>query len=145
MTFREISFGSADYRQECALRQEILRRPLGLNLYDEDLEKERSQRHFGLFDADGALVGCVVVLPLSPREAKIRQMAIAQRCQGQDHGRRMIGELETRLAAKGFTRLVLHARATATGFYEKLGYAIVSEEFLEVGIPHLKMAKDLHC
>ena len=141
MTFREISFGSAEYQQECALRQEILRKPLGLNLYDEDLEKERQQRHFGLFDADGSLVGCVVFLPLSSCEARIRQMAIAQQHQGHGHGRRMFMELEERLTAEGVTRFVLHARATAEGFYQKLGYTVVSREFLEVGIPHMQMEK----
>jgi predicted GNAT family N-acyltransferase len=141
MTFREISFGSADFRRECALRQELLRKPLGLDLYDEDLEKEREQGHFGLFDEDGTLIACVAVLPLSSCAAKIRQMAVARHCRGRGHGRRMLDDLEKRLAARGFTRLVLHARKSAVGFYEKLGYAVVGEEFQEIGIPHVRMEK----
>ena len=37
---------------------------MGLSLADDNLEAERDQLHFGLFDADGELVGCIVVLPL---------------------------------------------------------------------------------
>jgi predicted GNAT family N-acyltransferase len=140
-TLREIRFGSAEFQQECVLRQETLRKPLGLDLYAEDLAKEGDQWHFGLFDADGTLIGCVVVRPLSVRDAKIRQMAVAPHCQGQGHGRRMLEELEKRLAARGFSRLVLHARSPMRGFYEKLGYAVVGDEFLEVSIPHVRMEK----
>jgi predicted GNAT family N-acyltransferase len=35
----------------------------------------------------------------------------------------------------------LHARLTAIGFYEKSGYVVSGGEFLEVGIPHVKMVK----
>ena len=64
MLFHEIAYGSADFRRECSLPDEILRKPLGLSLADENLAAERDQLHFGLFDADGELVGCIVVLPL---------------------------------------------------------------------------------
>jgi predicted GNAT family N-acyltransferase len=38
-------------------------------------------------------------------------------------------------------RIFLNARGTAIGFYAKLGYTGVGEEFTEVGIPHLRMDK----
>jgi predicted GNAT family N-acyltransferase len=37
----------------------------------------------------------------------------------------------------------MHARKTATGFYEKLGYKIVGKEFTELNIPHYNMEKPL--
>jgi predicted GNAT family N-acyltransferase len=141
MEFREFNFGSAEYRRGCALRQEGLRKPLGVNPYDEDLETERGQRHFGLFDAEGALLGCAIVLPLSPREARIRQMAVDAHCQGKGCGRRIMQELEAWLATQGFSRVIIHARMYAKTFYEKLGYSTVGEQFTEVGIPHVRMVK----
>ena len=33
----------------------------------------------------------------------------------------------------------LHAQTQAQGFYEKLGFAVTSPEFLEEGIPHVEM------
>ena len=42
----------------------------------------------------------------------------------------------------GCERLVLHAQKHAQGFYEKLGFAVTSPDFLEEGIPHVAMAFD---
>lgn len=36
--------------------------------------------------------------------------------------------------------IVLHAQKHAQGFYEKLGFAVTSPEFLEEGILHVEMA-----
>lgn len=143
MIFREIAFESEDYRQECVLRNLVLRIPLGLSLYDEDLGLEKTQLHFGLFDDSGRLVGCVVAVPLSPCEAKIRQMAVGPDCQGKGNGRSMIYRIEDHLERRGFTRLCLHARTTAVGFYEKMCYKKTGAEFVEVGIPHVRMEKIL--
>lgn len=47
MNVKEIRHGSTEYRQECALRQEVLRKPLGVNLYDENLDAEQGQTPVG--------------------------------------------------------------------------------------------------
>jgi predicted GNAT family N-acyltransferase len=44
---------------------------------------------------------------------------------------------------RGMKKLVMHARKTAVGFYEKLGYKVTGEEFEEVTIPHYEMEKVL--
>ena len=110
MTFREIEFGSDDFRKECELRNEVLRVPIGLSLYDEDLDQERLLLHFGLFDQCGDLVACVIASALSDSQAKIRQMAVHREHQGKGHGRRIIRDLEDHLARRGFVHLVMHAR-----------------------------------
>jgi len=141
MTFREIEFGSDDFRQECELRNEVLRVPIGLRLYDECLDQEGQQLHFGLFGQCGDLVACVISTSLSSTEAKIRQMAVRRQHQGKGHGRRIIHDIEEYLGRRGFVHLVMHARVSAVGFYAKLGYAKVGHEFMEVGIPHVRMEK----
>ena len=136
MTLREIVHGSAEYRRECDLRQEVLRQPLGLNLFDEDLDAEATQMHFGLFEA-GVLLACVVAVPVSPGEARLRQMAVLPAMQGRGHGRRLLELLEVELTDRGYARATLHARASVVDFYRKLGFQSVGGEFLEVGIPHV--------
>jgi hypothetical protein len=143
MTFREIAFGTPEYRLALRLRDEVLRKPLGLSLEDEDLDAEGGELHFGLFLPDGALVACAAAAPLSPTEAKIRQMAVAAPRRGEGLGRRLLDGIEKDLRARGFTRFVLNARSTAVGFYEKLGYAVVGGEFLDHAIPHFGMVKSV--
>jgi predicted GNAT family N-acyltransferase len=141
MTLREIEFGSDDFRKECELRNEVLRVPIGLSLYDEDLDRERQQLHFGLFDQCGDLIACVIAIILPCSKAKLRQMAVHREHRGKGHGRKVIHDLEDYLARLGVIHLVLNARMTAVGFYTELGYAKVGREFMEVGIPHVGMEK----
>ena len=143
MIVREIMFGTDAYREECALRQRVLRAPLGLNLHDENLEAERDQLHFGLFDEHGRLAATVTVVALSTTQAKIRQMAVAPEQQRRGCGRLLMQGIEAVLLQRGFTYLSLHARKTAAGFYTGLGYTTRGEDFIEVGIPHVKMSKVL--
>ena len=143
MTFREIEFGSDDFRKECELRNEVLRLPLGLNLYLEDISLEEQQMHFGLFDQYGNLAACVIAVTSSSGHTKIRQMAVNGGHRGKGLGRNIILCLEEHLAERGMTYLFMHARISAVGFYEKLGYARVGNEFIEVGIPHVRMEKHI--
>ena len=43
----------------------------------------------------------------------------------------------------GYQTLMMHARVTATGFYEKMGYVKNDGQFIEITIPHVVMEKKL--
>lgn len=141
MVFREIVFGTDEYRKECGLRNDVLRKPLGLSLTVEELAEEEDHLHFGLFEPGDNLVACVVAIKLSPTDARIRQMAVSPMHQRRGLGKRIMNELEADLRSRGFTTLVLHARASAVGFYKKLGYAVIGDEFIDVTVAHFRMAK----
>ncbi len=143
VVFSEIAFGSEDYARERRLRDEVLRKPLGLSLEDEDPAKEEAQLHFGLFGPARDLVACVLAVALSATEARVRQMAVSPAYQGKGLGRRLLGEVEGNLRARGFRHLQLSARSSAVGFYEKLGYRAVGDEYLSVTVPHVRMVKAL--
>ena len=40
-------------------------------------------------------------------------------------------------------RIIIEAQCYATGFYEREGFKICSDQFLEDGIPHVQMIKEL--
>ena len=60
--FREYTWGSNEYGQALILRNRLLRRPLGLCLYDEDLSVEKAYRHMGAF-LDGQLIATLLFTP----------------------------------------------------------------------------------
>lgn len=138
----QFAYDSVQYRSACELRNRVLRLPLGLDLYQEDLAAEAMQSHFGLYDEGGHLLACVSVIPISAREARIRQMAVQPELQGKGYGRSLMQRLENHLIEQGVTRLELHARVTAIGFYASLGYVSVGQRYAEVGIPHQSMVKE---
>ena len=70
MVFKEIVFGTAEYRVACSLRSSVLREPLGLSFTSEELAKEQDQLHFGLFEPEDNLIACVVAVKLSATDAR---------------------------------------------------------------------------
>jgi len=142
MVIALIDIKSDEYQAELALRNEILRKPIGLDLYSEDLSKENLDFHIGAF-MDGEIVGCLILTALGNGEIKMRQVAVREGCQGLGIGRKLVAYCEAFAGVKGYGRIVLAARKTAVGFYEKLGYRVVGDEFLEVGIAHFGMTKDI--
>lgn len=134
----EVPHGSERYRRTVALRDAILRKPLGLSFSEEELAAEADSIHLALFEGD-ELLGCLILKPLSGTACKMRQVAVRPDRQGQGLGRLLVKASE----ARGFSEIVLHAREAAVGFYLHLGYEVLGEPFKEVGIPHRRMRKDL--
>ncbi|WP_368651164.1 GNAT family N-acetyltransferase [Bacillus inaquosorum] len=58
-------------------------------------------------------------------------------------GQVIISGLENIMKEKGVTTFKLHGQTQAAGFYKKLGYQTSSQEFMEDGIPHVLMTKDI--
>jgi len=137
-----ITVGNEEYQAELTLRNEILRKPIGLDLFCEDLSMEDRDWHIGAF-VDGELVGCLILTPVGNGEIKMRQVAVQEAYQGLGIGRRLVGYSELVARENNYSTIVLAARKTAVGFYEKLGYRVVGGELIEVGIPHYKMIKEI--
>lgn len=141
-SFREIPHGTAAYVQTVALRDEILRRPLGLAFNPEELAAEKDSFHLTCWQGD-ELVACLVLKPLSQEQIRLRQMAVRREFQGRGLGTGLVRYSEAFAWARGYRTMVLHARATAVGFYARLDYHVQGERFLEVTIPHYAMEKTL--
>ena len=58
-------------------------------------------------------------------------------------GKIIIQELEEIAEEQGVSQVKLHGQTQAEGFYLKLGYQTSSDVFMEDGIPHIIMRKEL--
>jgi predicted GNAT family N-acyltransferase len=123
-----------------ALRQLILREPLGLNLFEEDLAAEENEIKIGAFITD-KLVGCLMLKIVNNKTLKLRQMAVNTTFQGKQIGKQLVLFAEHWGQEQGYNCIELHARESAIKFYEKLNYQTSSEVFTEVGINHVCMYK----
>jgi predicted GNAT family N-acyltransferase len=137
-----IDHGTKEYLQMVSLRNEILRKPLGLTFDDDELEKEKEDILMGAFE-DDRLLGCCLLSRIDATTVRLRQMAVPNNMQGKGVGRALMIFAENIARDLGYKKLVMHARDTARGFYQKLGYSISGKEFLEVTIPHYIMEKSL--
>ncbi|WP_298298473.1 GNAT family N-acetyltransferase [Hydrotalea sp.] len=142
MAIRIIDYGTDDYQKMVDLRYQILRKPLGLEFNPQELEKEKNDILIGCFEED-KLEGCCILTPLDNKRVRLRQMAVIDGLQGKGIGRSLMNYAENIARDMGYDVLCMHARKTAVGFYEKLGYQIASEEFSEVNILHYMMEKKL--
>ncbi len=133
---------SPAYALAVALRRDILRKPLGLGFTQAQLSSESESLHLACWD-DEVLVGTLLLTPHENGVIQMRQVAVDDRRQGAGIGRLLVVESEREAMRRGFIRMMLHARDTAIAFYEKAGYTRIGEAFLEVGIWHQEMVKNI--
>ncbi|GMK37616.1 putative acetyltransferase [Paenibacillus sp. CCS19] len=74
---------------------------------------------------------------------KIERICVLESYRQYGIGKKIICILEEIAVEQGLRKVKLHGQTQAQGFYEKLGYLAASEEFVEDGIPHVVMTKDL--
>ena len=142
MALKLIDHGSPEYQQMVQLRNDILRKPLGLTFQKEELDKESDDILIGAFE-DDRMLGCCMLIETEPGTVRLRQMAVLKNLQGKGIGKALMQFAENIARDRGFKKITMHARKTATGFYEKLGYSISGREFEEVTLPHVVMEKRL--
>lgn len=77
------------------------------------------------------------------KTAKIERTAVLREFRGQNIGKQIIEYALCYLKDKGIEKAILNAQEHAKRFYEKLGFQQEGEIFVEAGIPHVRMFKDL--
>lgn len=123
------------------MREIVLRLPLGMRYTAVDIQKERNEWIYACEDQGEILSSCQFIL--EDAKAKMRQVATAKHHQSKGLGKRLYTYCEAELKQQGIREIYCHARKSAIPFYEKLNFKIISEEFEEVGIPHVKMKKEI--
>ncbi len=142
MPIKQIDHGTKEYQQMVELRNDLLRKPLNLTFEADELDKEENDILIGAFDEE-KMLGCCLLTRVDKQCVRLRQMAVQNNLQGKGIGRAMMNFAENVARDAGYKRIMMHARLSAVGFYEKLGYKIKGDEFNEVSIPHYTMEKKL--
>jgi predicted GNAT family N-acyltransferase len=96
----------------------------------------------GAFEDDKMLACCMLVEENS-KTVRLRQMAVLNDLQGKGIGKALMLFAENLARDRGYKKITMHARKNAIGFYEKMGYVRIGNEFEEITIPHYLMEKKL--
>jgi len=143
MALKQIDYGTVEYTEMLKLRNEILRKPLGITFSPEELEKDKTDILIAAFD-DDEILGCCILSHLDNNTLRLRQMAVQKNLQGKGIGDSIMTFAENLARDKGYKILMMHARDTVLGFYEKFGYKITGNQFFELNnTPHHIMEKVL--
>lgn len=142
MALKIIDYGTAEYEQMLKLRDVVLRKPLGIHFSDDELEAEKSNLLIAAYE-DKQMTGCCMLVEEGAQTVRLRQMAVLKDLQGKGLGKALMTFAENLARDRGYKRITMHARKNAVGFYEKMGYKQIGDEFQEVTIPHFVMEKML--
>lgn len=99
---------------------------------------ERSD-HALAYDAAGRVVGTGRLLP----DGHVGRMAVLREARRRGVGARLLEALIERARARGMGRVVLNAQTHAAPFYARFGFTVAGATFMEAGIPHVTMTREL--
>ncbi|WP_066187143.1 MULTISPECIES: GNAT family N-acetyltransferase [Gracilibacillus] len=75
--------------------------------------------------------------------AKMERICVVKAHRNQGLGKELLLFMEDVAKKQQYTKAKLNGQIQAVDFYQHLGYHIVSDEFLDAGIPHVTMVKQL--
>jgi GNAT superfamily N-acetyltransferase len=137
----------ASFDEIVALRHEVLRAGLPPDAAVFPGDHEPTSRHYGAF-VDNRNIGCATLHLnqwLDEPAWQLRGMATAPDFRGSGIGRTILEFIEKdRRLHHSIHLLWCNARVPASGFYQRLGWQIVSEQFdIPTAGPHFRMVKRL--
>ena len=77
-------------------------------------------------------------------DGTIGRMAVLKDWRGRGVGRALLQTLLELAAKRGLSRVTLAAQIHALGFYERAGFHVAGDPFMDAGIAHRLMVRDLH-
>ena len=131
------------------LRQNVLRpsKPQSSCIWKGDNSK--STMHIGAF-VDSKCIGILSLFEANTDELsetkhyQLRGMAVDLEYRGKDIGKQLVNFSEHELKTLGIQVLWCNARISAKDFYSKLGFKVISKEFMIPNVgPHYRMFKSL--
>uniref|UniRef100_A0A7C4Y559 GNAT family N-acetyltransferase n=1 Tax=candidate division WOR-3 bacterium TaxID=2052148 RepID=A0A7C4Y559_UNCW3 len=129
--------GKKGLKEAYKVRSEVFVKEQGI---DEDIELDKFDNiatHLILY-VDGKPVGTGRFY-FDGRDYRLGRIAVLKEYRGRGYGKMITGELIKYAEKKGVKRIVIHSQKYLEKFYEGFGFKSSGKEFIEAGIPHIKM------
>lgn len=101
--------------------------------------EDATATHFLALEGDYP-IGTARLLP----DGHIGRVSVLKDWRGLRVGDALLRSVIAEAEKAGLTRQMLSAQVHATSFYERLGFRVVSGEYLDAGIPHVDMVRESH-
>lgn len=132
----------AEKEQAFEVRRKVFVEEQGVPLHIEMDEYDDSATHFVGYNLEQP-IAAARIRETESGIGKIERVCVLPEYRGQHVGVLMMNEMEVHAKTAGLFTLKLNSQSYAIPFYEKLGYEVSSPEFLDAGIPHRAMMKNL--
>ncbi len=133
---------AADWPELVGLRTRVFVDEQGVPPEIEQDDRDATAVHVLSRDPSGRVVATGRLLVDGGR-ASIGRMAADASVRGRGHGAAVLAELHRQAVLRGVREVELHAQLSARGFYQRAGYVAVGDEYLEAGIRHVTMRREL--
>ncbi len=135
------NLSSQTYQDALTIRKEVFvdeqQVPLSIEIDQEDV-----CIHFVLYDNE-VPQATVRIQEKDNLVYKIQRMAVLKSARKKGYGRQLMTYVEEFAKHNHMNELMLGAQDHAIPFYEALGYQVFGEEYLDAGIKHFDMKKEL--
>lgn len=140
-----VTKGLADAPEAWAIRNEVFVQEQGFSLELEFDEYDDDAIHVtGFIDGDAVCTARIFTEEGAPQGVlHVGRVCVRKDGRGKGTGALLINKVADVAKENGAIALELGAQVTAKPFYEKLGYAVSGAEFLDEGVPHVLMRKEL--
>ena len=128
--FTLTKWNSSLYCEALTLRNKVLKASSGKRFLLKAPEDERKDLHL-IIKQEDHVVGTLLLHPISEKCVQIKQVAVDSRYQGAGLGKNLLIYAEQVARRFGFCFVFLTGRKQAWGFYEKLGYQTISNDYQE--------------
>lgn len=123
------------------IRRKVFVEEQGIPLAEDVDGKDDEAIHLLAFDA-GTAVGTARIL-LVDGVGKIGRVAVLKLARGQGFGKQLVSFAVDAIARQGGKEARLGAQVDAVGFYRDLGFETVGPVFMDAGLPHQEMRREL--
>ncbi len=130
-----------EFPEALRLRIEVFVEEQNVPIEEEQDALDEEAVHFGAFCC-GTLVGTGRLVD-QPNQGKIGRMAVAKAYRGQGVGSALLQTIIDECRTRGYARAYLSAQLHAIPFYQSQGFSVTSGEYMDAGIVHKDMVKEL--
>jgi YbgC/YbaW family acyl-CoA thioester hydrolase len=129
--------------QAAPIRHAVFTLEQGIDAALDDDGQDTQAVHAVAVNRLGLALGTGRLVAVAPGVAKIGRMAVVASMRGSAIGRQLLDALLQAARARGDREAMLHAQASAVGFYRRLGWQPRGDAFEEAGIAHQEMVLPL--
>lgn len=135
------STNSPIYEDALSIRREVFVTEQNVP-FEREVEGEEGKHYFVGYVGMTAAV-CARAFPEAPGVWHVQRVACRKEYRGKHLSSELMHFIEEKAAGLGIRTLTLGAQDQAAPFYEKLGFKTIGEGFLDAGIPHHRMDREI--